>query len=239
MNLKEIRTQLVTLSGRIDLVEDEVGYVDNGADFFIQEGSKFLDRRAEITESEASKFVTVAEEDFYVTFDLCRAIHEVWFYDANGRVKLEEATSDKLKGLFPQLLTQDRTGVPAYYLPINVRVADGSDTPPVGFMNFVDITGEDVDGILFPPVDRAGTLEIVGKFYSSPLTQDTSTNYWSGLHSMLLIWAALYHLEISYRNTEGAKDWMSAISLTLDDLFKDKVEQSSHNLRQMGGREND
>jgi len=239
MDLKEIRKKFVELSGRYDLVVDTTDYEDAGADFYIREGSKFLDRRAEITESEAIKFKNVSEGDFYVTFDLCRTIHEVWFYDAGERGQLKDATRKELLTKFPKLLSTMETGVPAMYLPINVRIADGSDTPPIGFLEYVDIEGEELTGIIFPPLDRDGIMSIVGKFYSAELVSNASTNYWSSNHSMLLVWAALYHVEISYRNTEGAKDWLSAITLHLDDLFKDRVEQESGTLKQLGGRDNE
>ena len=239
MNLKEIRTKLVEISGRADLVESYSSMEDAGADFYIQAGSKLLDQLADITESVASRFVNIAEGDFYVTFDLCRAIHEVWVYANGGRAKLVKADSAQLKAMFPQLLINSSKGIPAYYLPINVRIADGSDTPPVGYLNYVNITGEEVDGILFPPCDQDAVLEIVGRFYSAPLVNNNSKNYWSSNHPMLLVWAALYCLEVSYRNTEGARDWYNSITLNLDSLFKDKVEQESQDLTQLGGKEND
>ena len=44
MNLKEIREQFVKRSGRYDLVSSTTNWTDNGADFFIRNGQKLLDR---------------------------------------------------------------------------------------------------------------------------------------------------------------------------------------------------
>ena len=70
---------------------------------------------------------------------------------------------------------------------------------------------------------------------TAELDDDTDENYWSIEHPMLLLYAALYEMEVSYRNTEGAKDWDLALSRELADLDKDTVEEEVHDADFMEG----
>ena len=62
MNLLQIRTKFRDISGRFDLVNSD--YSDNGADFYINEGRKFLDRLGEVQKSWAScfRFIGIEKE---------------------------------------------------------------------------------------------------------------------------------------------------------------------------------
>lgn len=239
MTLAEIRSQFGALSGRLDLVTVD-GNGDFGCDIFIREGSKMLDRMADIESSSAVAIHTVLVGDFYLTIAQVRAIHEIWYYCDGESYELKEGTRDQLRRLFSGTLTTEQQGIPAWYFTANMRIADlQSDTTISGFLNAVDFTKSAFNGIVFPPADPAGAMEITGTFYSNPLLLSTDENYWSLEHPMLLIWAALYQLEVTYRNSEGAKDWLGAIGQSLTTLEFDYVEQQSINLRQMGGRAND
>lgn len=238
MNLGEIRAQFGDLSGRLDLVEEVNGVV--GADTYITSGSRMLDKMADIESSAAVVYKEVSPGDFYLYVSQVRAIFEVWYYAEGASYPLKEGTREQLRGYFPGLLSGAERGIPAWYATANMRIADlVSDAPVEGFLNHVDITGEHYNGIIFPPVDTSGVFEISGNFYSNPLAAETDENYWTVHNPMLLVWAALYYLEVSYRNTEGAKDWLGAINQSLTMLEFDHVEQGMKNLRQMGGREND
>lgn len=239
MTLAEIRSQFGALSGRMDLVTAD-GNGDYGCDIFIREGSKMLDRMADIESSVAVAFRTVSVGDYYLAVDQIRSLRSVWYYCADQSYKLKEGTREQLRSLFSGVLTSEAQGIPAWYITANMRLADlQSDTSLTGFLNKVDFTGEYYNGIIFPPADPAGVMEITGTFYSNPLQVATDENYWSREHPMILIWGALYQLEVTYRNSEGAKDWIAAISQALTTLEFDHVEQQAINLRQMGGRAND
>ena len=238
MNLGEIRTQFGALSGRLDLIaEGDDGSV--GADVYIKQGSKMLDRMADIESSHSVVFRTVEAGDYYLEVSNVRAIHEVWLYTGGKTFKLKEGTKEQLRGYFPGLLANSDRGIPAWYHTANMRVDELSDTSLEGFLNHVDFSGEYYNGIIFPQVADEGIFEIDGNFYSTELINSTDENYWSVENPFLLVWAALYHMEVSYRNSEGAKDWMAAITQNLTMLEFDHVEQGAINLRQMGGREND
>lgn len=102
----------------------------------------------------------------------------------------------------------------------------------------VDVTETDstVRGILFgPPADGYYTLTVVGIFRFTELSSDIDTNYWTDEWSLLLLYAALYTLESSYRNTAGMRDWMNAITTILFGIELDKVEEEIHDIDQMRG----
>ena len=86
-----------------------------------------------------------------------------------------------------------------------------------------------------PPTDEEIIVEVQGLWYSNPLSSDTDKNYWSVNHPEALFAAASYKLEVSYRNTEGAKDWLAAIDMQLGELGKDFVEQQASGVTQMKG----
>ena len=68
-------------------------------------------------------------------------------------------------------------------------------------------------------------VEVKGLFYSAELTNDTDQNYWSVMHPLLLIMAAMMQTEIVNRNTQGVNDWRSAITEQMTQLGFDLVEE--------------
>ena len=233
MDLKAIRTQFVKLSGRFDLVVDTVAYADAGADFFIKAGSRFLDRRADTGQEQAIGFYDIAIGDFFLELADCRVIEQVWADDGVVREQLTEVPESEILETFPGPLAVANSGFPAKYAPGFYRVKVGSAT--TDFLTGVQTDATKFNGFIFPPTDRVLKMEVKGKFYSNSLVEDTDTNYWSVSHEMLLIWATLYHLEISYRNSEGARDWLASIETSLFDLELDLVDQEGININQLKG----
>jgi hypothetical protein len=235
MELLDIRKLFVKLSGRLDLMDPDT-FADNGADVYLVEGSRFLDRKMTTAHDEDSIFKTVKVGDYVAFFTEARVIKEAWFYYNDVRIQLHELTRERVRELYPKILTGTELGTPTVYAPIRGKKRGGAT--PANFLTELRLSSEDINGVMFPPTDTAGTLEVIGKFYSLNLVEE-GENYWSINHPMLLVWAALYNLEISYRNSEGARDWLAAIMNAIVDIEMDHVEEDSYNLRQMGGRENE
>lgn len=233
MTLKEIRTKFVELSGRSDLVEDTTDYVDAGADFFIKAASRFLDRRGNTGGEEASGFYAVNIDAFFLELTECRVVEEVWADDGSVRNQLIDSPEYEILNSFPGLLTNAKSGFPAKYSVGFYRIKEGNPTADFLVGAQTDVTK--FNGIIFPPTDRVLTMEVKGKFYSETLTDNGDENYWSIYHEMLLVWASLYQLEISYRNTEGAKDWLASIDNTLIGIEFDLVDQEGINIKQLKG----
>lgn len=67
------------------------------------------------------------------------------------------------------------------------------------------------------------------------LEDDKDENFWSREHPDVLIHAALYRLEIGYRNSSGARDWLSSIGIDLVEIDKEYVEEQAANVTEMEG----
>jgi hypothetical protein len=240
MNLLQVRTKFREISGRFDLVNED--YSDNGADFYINEGRKFLDRLNTHQKSFASCFRFVEINAFSASFPHCRAIKEVWCMSTTARWQLEKKDMNEL---ISDYLSGDpagrSSGEPDYYTPVLTRYipADATPTDIESYLQWVDIpTGnsEEYNTILLSsPVDKKVSLEIKGLFYSMELVNDTDTNYWSTIHPLLLITAAMRQIEIVNRNRQGVNDWTETIATDMNQIGMDLVEEEIAEVNQMEG----
>ncbi len=251
MNLLQIRTLVTDKSGRFDLVVDATDYVDNGADFLINAGQRYLDRKAGIDDLISRFFKQISAGDYAVILQHCRAIHEVWVANTENRLQLRKIDMDRLRGTHypsgvnayvepPETTDQDR---PIYYSPASLRMAPDSDdaisSDLGGYVGYLDIIYGDpstYNGIvMMPPADGAYMVEVIGNFYSRELSSNTDYSFWSSRHPDILVMAALREMEIFNRNSEGVKDWTAAILDKLIDVEMDSIEQSSWEDTQLEG----
>jgi len=243
MNLLQIRKQFVRRNGRYDLVVDNVGWADNGANFYINAGQRYLDRLETVKKSRARRYVELAEDGYYVVFPYCRAVQEVWALTDDTQTKLEKVDYDKLREYYSTIQTSLDSGTPAYYFPAEIRIIEEIDRLDVGELAALPdwapvVTNPSYDYnavMIYPPVDEAYTIEIVGLFYSPELSSDSETSYWATVHPEILLMAANRQLEIDYRNTQGVKDWEMAIQSEVIGLGKDLVEEHIAEVNQMEG----
>jgi len=239
MTRVELRTKFIELSGRYDLATDYWGadYTDNGADYFIDNGQKWLERKMNVKRSSSSIFDEKAIDAYTMSFQTARSIKEVWVNNGTSRYELEKKTMQEFRDIFPEPISEIDTGGPLYYVPARLRSVDSTDMDNLAtYMNFVMASSESYDGIIFgPPLDEAYVIEVVGVFYLPALNSEGDENYWSVEHSDLLINAALRQLEVSYRNTEGVRDWDFVVDSDLTDLDKDIVDQDQSNIEEMDG----
>lgn len=239
MNLLQIRQQFRSMSGRFDLVEEDGS--NNGADFYINSGSKFLDRLSENQKSWASCFRFIEAGRFSTQFPYCRAIKEVWAATSDKRWQLEKKSLQDLTAAYLTGLPSSRgTGQPRYYSPTITRYIPEDATADTfeAFAGFVDIpagTAHEYNCIVLSvPVDQKMMFEIKGLFYSMELVEDTDENYWSVSHSLLLTMAAMRYLEVVNRNTQGVNDWDNAIRIETEQLGYDLVEELIAEADEMG-----
>lgn len=238
MNLLEIRKMFKSLSGRHDLVNED--YSNDGADLFINEGRKFLDRMDETQKSWATRFASLALDDLYVTFPYCRAIKEVWAASATtSRWQLEKKDlQDLIEGYLKGLPAEMGSGVPLYYSPCITR-----SIPPGAvlssfeeFLGYVEVASSDYNAVLINvPTSENLTLIIHGLFYSPELVEDEDTNYWSEVHPLLLYMSTMRQIEIVNRSTQGVNDWTNAITVEMKQLGMDLVEELIAEVSQMEG----
>lgn len=231
MNLLQIRQKFRTESGRFDLVNADGS--DNGADFYINEGSKYLDRLEEIGKSHAYNYSTLATGRYFASFPYCRAVQEVWVFNSTARWQLEKKDFQWLRAEYKQMFLQSDTGSPLYYAPIDIRMVPSVVDANASLLDIlaagVDILGTDnmdYNAVLVLPRTSADIhVEVGGLFYQKELVADTDINYWSQLHPLLLIMATSRHLEVINRNTQGKQDWDRAIQDYIIGLGRDVVEE--------------
>ena len=226
MNLGEVRALFVKRSGRYDLVNDDDS--DNGADLFINSGSRMLDRLRANPGEMSRVFAALAADVYYTTFDDCRSVKEVFINTSEARTELEKKDIGWVWREYFTVPTADLdNGTPLYYARGVLRSQDDSDKDDQGaFPTYVIDDPEGIVGIVIvPPPDEAIVVEVIGQFYSTTLSDDADINYWSVAHPLLLIMAAAYHLEVIHRNSTGAKDWMASITLQMDDINRDVIEE--------------
>jgi len=244
MNLLQIRTQFIKLSGRNDLVVDVTNYVDNGANYYINAGQRFLDRKYRFPKDVGIYPSVVAIGGWNVIFPFCRAIKEVWVADVeSGRRQLKKKSWQDFLSVYTEPFNTLERGSTLYYTPSILRSIPESDRATasttsaiVGYMPTMSGPHYAYNGILIgPPTDVQLHLEIHGLFYSPELTSDTEESYWSVNHPETLIRAALYELEVDYRNTQGANDWMGAIETHAIGIDQDVVEEDIAEVDQMEG----
>lgn len=251
MDYKDIRDEFVKKSGRYDLVNSD--WTDNGADFFLNAGQRMLDRRADLEKLEARFYSAITAGSVYVNTTGLLAIFQAWIADSNGRARLERCSLSDIREFYYEPTADLTPGTPAYYAPSIVRPYPDTITA-TALAAFFDTDGViassteaarhyGYSGIFFmPPSDGSYTLEIFGKF-GSPVLSATrngsvwtqTASVWTVQHPDILILAALYRMEVFYRNTEGAKDWLAAMDLDLVDLDKLKVDQECAEVTQMEG----
>lgn len=230
MNLIQVRTKLRELSGRFDLVNAD--YSDNGADFFIWEGQKHLDRLDETQKSWASAFRFIEVGRFSASFPYCRAIKEVWAASTSERWQLEKKNlQDLIEGYLTDLPTERTNGTPLYYSPAITRYIPEDATIDTfeSYIGWVDIPAGDAheyNSILINvPTDEKIVVEIKGLFYTRQLEDDADKNHWSVNHPLLLIMSAQRMMEVINRNTQGVNDWDNSIAVYMKQLGMDLVEE--------------
>lgn len=240
MNLLQIRTLFRQLSGRFDLVNEDLS--DNGANFFINEGRKYIDRLDETQKSWASCFRIAEIGNFSVQFPYCRAIKEVWASTISERWQLEKKSLQDLTAAYLTELPSERsTGSPLYYAPCITRyIPEDAEAGDIeAFAGFTDVlagTYHEYNAILLSvPVSERTTIDIRGLFYSMELEEDTDKNYWSEVHPMLLYMSAMRQIEVANRNTQGVNDWTVSIMAELQQLGMDLVDELIAEVDQMEG----
>ena len=242
MNLLQIRRKFVEISGRYDLIVDTTDWADNGADFFINAGQRFLDRLEDLPKMLGRVFRMASNGDYGITFQECRSIKEVWVADTTDRWELEKVSMRKFRrDCFNEPISSIQTGEPYVYTPAMLRIVPDRITADnleliVGYADVMLGDNATYRGIVWmPPADGDYQVEVVGHFYSPELESDLHTSFWSEVHPMALIQGAMAMLEMSYRNTQGFNDAVRAINALVTSVGFDAVEEEISSVVRMEG----
>ena len=240
MSLLEIRTLIAKKSGRYDLVDPST-FADNGMDFHITAGQKYLDKLAPIPENFAQIYQTLATDEYSLMFQFhCRAIQSVFINNDTDRWELERLALEDLKSHYTNTATNTDSSPPCYYAIANLRALETTAKNSLG--TFINLTHLEDDLnytyrglIITPPADEAYVIEVSGKFSQLVLSADTDENYWSIEYPHLLIMAALRSIETFNRNSEGVRDWSASIISETNELDFDVADEESYGVTQMKG----
>lgn len=242
MTLVEIRQKFIEISGRFDLVTDTTSWADNGADFFINAGQEWLDRIHDLPKAEGRVFRLTEAGDYGVTFQRCRAIKEVWCADTEKRWQLKPISMTELRKCYWNEplsgITQSEPDVwcPAKLRKIPDRITLADLEAIVGYADVMVAEDYTYRGILFmPPADGVYQIEVFGQFYSPELTDDDHLSYWTEVHPLALVQAAMAMLEMSYRNTQGYRDAVGAANELVLGVGFDHIDEVSANVTRMEG----
>jgi hypothetical protein len=162
---------------------------------------------------------------------------------STGRTKLRKIDIQDLREYYSEPVSSVTGGQPLYYAPAVLRVIPESDRLAIGdfegMLDYSDVMFDkhyEYNGVIFyPPPDVVYVIEVWGMFYSPELSTNTDESFWSVVHPEVLLMAAMHQLEIMYRNTDGANDWLNAIQLEVSGLGKDFVEEHISEVDQMEG----
>jgi len=249
MNLLQIRTQFIKISGRYDLVNPST-FADDGADFYIQQGQRSLERRLNINPTVAKYYTDLSIGQYKVTVQNCRAIQEVWVMNSTSRTEVAKIGDYDLRAIHQRFvanmystpLSTMSQGRPTHYYPTNLRRSPetedgtGDSSTLSSYLDTSYPSDPAASGIiLLPRTDEAYGIEIKGLFYSPTLYVDTSTNVWASEYPTLLIWAALRELEIMFRGSKTASSWEALIEGELINVEKDAIEQEVNSIDKMEG----
>lgn len=240
MDLRALRISLVRKTGRRDLVKT-VGsdnFVDNGANAYLNEAQRALDRALGESPRGEERFLAKVEPGtFLVRFQDCRVVTSVWVKPEGAqRRRLRPRSLGFLRDEFAEEFADAERGEPYYYAPASLRLApelstlDESDLEDDGIEDHGDLAyGTDADVyrgvIIMPPPESACTVSVFGRFYDRALSADTDVSWWSVHHGEILVRAAAKLLEVDQRNSQGVRDWELYLESEVQRINFDTIEQ--------------
>lgn len=240
MDLRALRIALVRKTGRRDLVKT-VGadnFVDNGANAYLNEAQRALDRALGESPRGEERFLAKVEPGtFLVKFQDCRVVTSVWVKPEGAqRRRLHPRSLGFLRDEFGEEFEDADRGDPCYYAPASLRLApelaqfDSSDLEADGIEDGDDLAfGTDADVyrgvVLMPPPESACTVSVFGRFYDRALAADTDVSWWSVHHGEVLVRTAAKLLEVDQRNSAGVRDWELYLESEVRRIDNDTVEQ--------------
>lgn len=217
MNLLEIRTQFTKLSGRYDLVDGS--FADNGADYYLKAGIKFLDREVGFDKETVKETTAITAGDYQHDIEFQRVVQNVFFITGGETKLLTYQTPLEMRQRFANEPFGSVANGTTTYWTMEID-SDQLSTPSI---------------VTMPPSDSAGSVEVWFKRNTPFPSLETGTNFWMSNFEHVAVNAGLYMLEVGYRNMTGARDWLAAIRLDLVGIEKDNVEDDAGRAEEMIG----
>jgi len=248
MTLLELRTQFIKQNGRFDLVVDTTDYEDDGADYYINAGVRYLDNHAMNPKSYAWYKYDFVVNDHRILVPGLLSAKEVWMVNsADDRRQLTKQSLGYMKDYYSDYsIAVSNSGTPTDWCMAVARLApEQSDRTSLNYEDHFTYGWEDIiftdDGPHYsyrlvwwmPKADTAGTVEILGRFKANTLSVDGDINFWTSEYPEVLIEAANLALEATYRNTAGMQDRENYINQLLLGIDHTLVEEEISGVNQM------
>lgn len=227
MTLADIRERLVKDSGRTDLVVDTTTYDDDGADYYIKAGQRFLDDFPMASPKSAAEIeFDIVSGDAGITFPRVRAVLDLRIQESGK----EPAIMDRVPlmkfyrkyGDLNYLQNQASVGKPTRYTLGILRDSQGATSAELNRT------------ILFhPPADGAYTLVLTSEYFSASLQSDGDESWWSLVYPEVLVLAARRELEVAHRNNQGVEEFTRRIRSRLSGIDSNVAEELTSNSGKM------
>lgn len=243
MELRAFRKLFVETSGRYDLVNDDG--TDNGADYYINQGVRYLESVMHWDKMEASFYTSLVGESTFMVQNL-RTINKVFAratatdkFTELVRITLAQARKYVMDGLPSE-------GVPLFYCLFRSKGEhQGMSLVENFFLGagtaYQDVLeGQNFDSVgllVLPLLSTAAVVdvEVSGLMRSAKLAAEDDSNYWTLEWPNVLLYASRRELEVQHRNMQGVKDWDNAIATALVQLEMDYIMDESNQISRMEG----
>ncbi len=235
MDLGEIRAQFIITSGRQDLVKTvgEDTNTDDGANFYINSGQRLLDNMIDYPAQLSRYQKDITAGTFTVSVQYLRSLFTVHVANADGRTELINKSYEWLRNEYRDGFDNVDQGTPLYYSagpaktsPQQRDLTSENYTDEFTYDHQDIVWGDNFDYrvvTIMPPPDGTFTIVVAGRYNQPVMSTDTDETWWSVNYPFVLIQATSAALETAYRNTEGFKDWIGAIRLSIDGIDKDSI----------------
>ena len=240
MTLRELRKRFIEMSGRYDLWNDDGS--NNGADFFIHRGQRHLENLLSNGRQDAEHHVMLSGTSQFCLPDV-RVVKDVYVKGVEQkRTKLTRISLEQARAY----LVEEPAGAlaPEFYCVVNSRGAYGEPVADDGscFVSIIQetathLTYNQVGIFLFPRISAGNVINVTVETTTREplLLLDDDFNFWTTEWPEALLYASMRTMEISYRNSQGVKDWDAAISSILVPFDMDWVEDDMQNATRMEG----
>lgn len=210
MTLSEIRKQFIEQSGRYDLgIQQEDGsFLDNGADYYINSGLRYLDGAIDLPKSYQIKEIILPANTSILTINNLLKVIKVYYQTEKGSwYPLTYIYKHHFLELYPNALDNNET------------VSLNNSLESYTIINAIDNTSLFAGLTIIFNCKLDSDINIRIEYSTiSTLKSDTDYTYFSVNYPELVVYAACYQLEAGYRNSEGMKDWLNAMQPILSSI---------------------
>jgi len=229
--LLEVRTDFINESGRHDLVVDATSgdYSDNGADVIINAGIKFLVLRYPHSRNNPVQRVTQAIGSHVIELPLLRSVEKVYYINTDGAKVAIGKVFDPHELIAVLNITDNSAPTQWTHNIYNLSPGQESSTDISAFdgtellSTTEDFSAENI--LINPAPDVEMTIQVYGQFFSRTLSVDADKNVWTVQYPRLVVEAAQYRLEQTYKNETGMRTWERAIRTELLGVEQDRIDR--------------